>query len=373
MGDMEQLSSKVHELEHQLAETSMEVREVREDVREMRRLLEAFLSNKEMSSEGIANTNRRRPDWAEACREQQIAAPTAAVIPRDQRTEDENIKFPPLARDDVTNIIVEPAECAPLTKTGGLGDVAGALPKALARREHKVMVVAPQYGNYAEIQETGVRKRCKVEGQDIEVTFFQAYIDGMEFVFMDGPMFRNIEENIYGEGREDILKRMVLFGKAALEVLYCKHTRCILVIHNIAHQGCGPVRDFCYVDLPQNYFKLYDPGGGEHFNVLAAGLSAADRVVTVIHGYAWELETKEGGWGLHQIIQLYALNYGAIPVVHTAHGLRNSMKEQSEELIKDEDIVSVNHNTIEEVDEYPLNSSSGEEIEPTPHTFEEGT
>nr|DAD27413.1 TPA_asm: hypothetical protein HUJ06_028881 [Nelumbo nucifera] len=101
---------------------------------------------------------------------------------------------------------------------GGLGNVAGALPKALAQRGHKVMVVAPPYGNYTEIQETGVRKRCKVEGQDIEVIFFQAYIDDKDFVFMDNPMFCNIEEKIYGEGREDILKRMVLFGKAALEI-----------------------------------------------------------------------------------------------------------------------------------------------------------
>nr|DAD21471.1 TPA_asm: hypothetical protein HUJ06_022934 [Nelumbo nucifera] len=155
------------------------------------------------------------------------------------------------------NIILVPVECAPWSKTGGLGDVAGALPKALARRGHRVMVVAPRYGNYAEVQETGVYKRYKVDGQDMEVTFFQAYINGMDFVFMDSPMFRNIEKNIYGGGREDILKRMVLFCKAALEVLFCKYTRCVLVIHNIAH-----------------------PGGGEHFNIFAAGLKAANRVVT---------------------------------------------------------------------------------------------
>ncbi|XP_010276565.1 PREDICTED: WW domain-containing protein C660.06-like [Nelumbo nucifera] len=78
--------------------------------------------------------------------------------------------------------------------------------------------------------------------------------------------------------------------ETSLEVLFCKYTQCIPVIHNIAHRGCGPVRDFRYVDLPQNYFKLHDPGGGEHFKVLAAGLKAADRVVTVSHGYAWGLK-----------------------------------------------------------------------------------
>ena len=59
------------------------------------------------------------------------------------------------------------------------------------------------------------------------------------------------------------------------------------------------------MDLPDHYldlFKFYDPVGGEHFNIFAAGLKTADRVVTVSHGYAWELKTPEGGWGLHEII-----------------------------------------------------------------------
>ncbi|RZS25126.1 hypothetical protein BHM03_00058283 [Ensete ventricosum] len=71
---------------------------------------------------------------------------------------------------------------------------------------------------------------------------------------------------------------------------------------------CAPwskTDDFSYVDLPGHYmdfFKLYDPVGGEHCNIFAAGLKAADRLVTVSHGYAWELKTPEGGWGLHRII-----------------------------------------------------------------------
>ncbi|KAK3036624.1 hypothetical protein RJ639_030193 [Escallonia herrerae] len=256
----------------------------------------------------------------------------------------EDVKPPPLAGANVMKVILVAAECAPWSKTGGLGDVAGALPKALARRGHRVMVVAPFYGIYAEPQNTGIRKRYKVDGRDMEVTYFQAYIDNVDYVFIESPIFRNIENNIYGGNRMDILKRMVLFCKAAVEVPWhvpcggvcygdgnlvfiandwhtallpvylkayyrdnglMKYTRSVLVIHNIAHQGRGPVDDFSYVDLPPHYldlFRMFDPVGGEHFNIFAAGLKTADRIVTVSHGYAWELKTSEGGWGLHGII-----------------------------------------------------------------------
>ncbi|RDY10245.1 hypothetical protein CR513_05262, partial [Mucuna pruriens] len=251
---------------------------------------------------------------------------------------------PPLAGTNVMNVILVAAECAPWSKTGGLGDVVGSLPKALARRGHRVMVVTPRYGNYAEAQDTGVRKTYKVDGHDVEVKYFQAYIDGVDFVFIDSPIFHHLENNIYGGSRLDILKRMVLFCKAAVEVPWhvpcggvcygdgnlafiandwhtallpvylkayyrdqglMKYTRSVLVIHNIAHQGRGPVDDFFFVDLPEHHmdlFKLYDPIGGDHFNIFAAGLKTADRVVTVSHGYAWELKTSQGGWGLHGII-----------------------------------------------------------------------
>ncbi|KAL8471601.1 hypothetical protein ACS0TY_029015 [Phlomoides rotata] len=268
----------------------------------------------------------------------------ANVKAQDPTNEDE--KPPPLAGPNVMNIIMVASECAPWSKTGGLGDVAGALPKALAKRGHRVMVVAPRYGNYVEALDSGVRKYYKVDGQDMEVTYFHAYIDGVDFVFIESAMFRNIENNIYAGNRVDILKRMILFCKAAVEVpwlvpcggvcygdgnlafiandwhtallpVYLKayyrdnglmrYTRSVLVIHNIAHQGRGPVDDFKYADLPPHYidlFKLYDPLGGDHFNIFAAGLKTADRIVTVSHGYAWELKTSEGGWGLHDIIKM---------------------------------------------------------------------
>ncbi|KAI3799141.1 hypothetical protein L1987_34431 [Smallanthus sonchifolius] len=198
----------------------------------------------------------------------------------------EDVKSPPLAGPNVMNIILVAAECAPWSKT-----------------------------------------------------------DGVDFVFIENHMFHNLGSNIYGGNRTDILRRMVLFCKAAIEVPwhvpcggYCygdgnlvfiandwhtallpvylkayyhehglmQYARSVLVVHNIAHQGRGPVDDFSYVDLSPNYldlFKMYDPVGGEHFNIFAAGIKTAYRIVTVSRGYAWELKTTEGGQGLHGIIQ----------------------------------------------------------------------
>eukprot|EP00245_Coleochaete_scutata_P005457 TRINITY_DN1901_c0_g1_i1.p1 TRINITY_DN1901_c0_g1~~TRINITY_DN1901_c0_g1_i1.p1 ORF type:complete len:814 (+),score=169.55 TRINITY_DN1901_c0_g1_i1:89-2530(+) len=281
-----------------------------------------------------------------------VASPTQFVEKAPVRTKEDvdlekgpKEKPPPLAGENVMNVVVVASECAPWSKTGGLGDVVGALPKALARRGHRVMVVVPRYSNYDEAWETGVRKQYNIAGQDCEVGYFHGFIDGVDFVFVDHPSFHAASSNIYGGGREAVQFRMTLFNKAAIEVpwhvpcggitygdsnlvfiandwhtallpvylqaYYRDHgimnfARSILVIHNMAHQGRAPVVEFAKLGLPDHYldkFKLYDPVGGEHMNVLMAGLITAHRLVAVSHGYAWECQTAEGGWGLHNVMQ----------------------------------------------------------------------
>ena len=58
------------------------------------------------------------------------------------------------------SLVFVASEVAPWSKTGGLGDVMGSLPAALAERGHRVMVVAPRYGEYEDAVDTGVRRSC---------------------------------------------------------------------------------------------------------------------------------------------------------------------------------------------------------------------
>lgn len=242
-------------------------------------------------------------------------------------------------------VVLVGAECAPWSKTGGLGDVMGALPKALARRGHRVMVVAPRYGEYAEGWETGVRRQMRVFGGDQQIGYFHGYIDGVDYVFVDHPCFHNLGENIYGGDRMQIAFRCALLCKAALEAVWhvpcggvhygddnlvyiandwhtallpvylqahyrdhgqMMYARSLLVIHNIAHQGRGPMAELSQMEIPASYkemFRLDDPIGGEHMNIMKAGIITAHRVVAVSHGYARECQTQEGGWGLDQTLR----------------------------------------------------------------------
>ena len=65
------------------------------------------------------------------------------------------------------------------------------------------------------------------------------------------------------------------------------YARSLLVVHNVAHQGRGPMAELGNLEVPPNYteaFRLYDPIGGEHMNCMKAGFLTAHRLVAVSHG-----------------------------------------------------------------------------------------
>ena len=82
--------------------------------------------------------------------------------------------------------------------------------------------------------------------------------------------------------------------------------RSLFVIHNMAFQGRGPMDEFQDLQLPDKYkedFLLDDPFGGECMNCMQAGLRMATKVVAVSAGYAWEITTDMGGWGLAKLLR----------------------------------------------------------------------
>ncbi|CAJ1974406.1 unnamed protein product [Sphenostylis stenocarpa] len=255
------------------------------------------------------------------------------------------------------NICFVTAEAAPYSKTGGLADVCGSLPIALAARGHRVMVVTPRYihGTAEDDKFAGAvdLDRCtKVMcfGGAQEVGFFHEFREGVDWVFVDHPSFHR-PGNPYGDKFGtfgDNQFRFTLLSHAACEaplvlslggftygekclflandwhaslvpVLLAakyrphgvyKDARSILVIHNIAHQGVEPAITYANLGLPPEWYgalgwvfptwaRTHALDTGEAVNFLKGAIVTADRIVT---GYSWEITTSEGGYGLHELL-----------------------------------------------------------------------
>ncbi|KAL3653641.1 Pentafunctional AROM polypeptide [Castilleja foliolosa] len=258
------------------------------------------------------------------------------------------------------NIVFVTSEAAPYSKTGGLGDVCGSLPIALARRGHRVMVVSPRYQNgnqsdkkFANAVDTERRSKIYCFGDTQEVGFFHEYRAGVDWVFVDhtsyhrpgtpygdtygafgdnqfrftllchaaceAPLVLPLGGYTYGENCLFIandwhagLVPVLLAAKYRPYGVY-KDARSIIVIHNLAHQGVEPASSYKNLGLPPGWYKALewvfptwarthalDPG--EAVNVLKSAIVTADRIVTVSQGYSWEITTPEGGYGLNELL-----------------------------------------------------------------------
>lgn len=246
------------------------------------------------------------------------------------------------------NLVFVGAEVGPWSKTGGLGDVLGGLPPAMAANGHRVMTVSPRYDQYKDAWDTEVLVEIKVGDRIETVRFFHCYKRGVDRVFVDHPLFLEkvwgkTETKIYGpkagvDYKENQL-RFSLLCQAALEaprvlnlnsskyfsgpygedvvfiandwhtaLLPCylktmyksrgmyKNAKVALCIHNIAYQGRFTFGDFSLLNLPDqfkgsfDFFDGYDkPVKGRKINWMKAGILESDRVVTVSPYYAQEL------------------------------------------------------------------------------------
>ncbi len=251
------------------------------------------------------------------------------------------------------NIAFASSEVYPFAKTGGLGDVVGALPKVLHELGHDVKVFLPNYDhishqryfiNYChDIGEISVRVAGRVHG----VHLHMAYLPGSEVpvYFIDCPYFFH-RGMIYTNSLDED-ERFILFSKAVLEtiqrlqwkpdIIHCNDwqtgliplyikdnyswdklfmdTATVMTIHNIGYQGRFPETTVGKAEIRKELFYDNSPieVWGRHISFLKTGIMFADVVNTVSKTYAGEITTSEYGAGLEGSL-IYRINdfYGIL-------------------------------------------------------------
>ena len=234
-------------------------------------------------------------------------------------------------------ILFAASEVAPVSKTGGLADVACALPKALSRLGHDVRVVTPAW-------------RGTLQAFRALETVVEARVDGLRFVVREGrlepgstplwlvdcpELFVRAGSLYTGEdGREypDNARRFGLYGRLVAQLalglggsarrfdvvhLNDWHTALaaawlqqsisrpgiLFTIHNLAFQGNYPAGEAAALGLPPDWMS---PAGIEFHGQLSfmkAGLVHADAISTVSPTYAREILTPEFGAGMDGVLR----------------------------------------------------------------------
>lgn len=242
------------------------------------------------------------------------------------------------------------SEIYPLIKTGGLADVAGALPLALHGFGVETRTLVPAYP--AVIKEVGHKASKLYEFPDLlgtPATILHAKHAGLDLLLLDAPALFNRFGNPYnastGEGYSDNWHRFAALSKAASEIaggilgdwepdivhvhdwqaamtpVYMRFAPTpekpsVLTIHNIAFQGQFDPAIFPQLGLPAHAMAV---DGIEYYGsvgFLKGGLQTAWAVTTVSPTYAEEIQTSEFGMGLEGLISARA---------HTVHGIVNGI------------------------------------------------
>jgi starch synthase len=231
------------------------------------------------------------------------------------------------------------SECVPFSKTGGLADVIGALPPALASLGFKVTVFLPRY------RQTKL-DNPKTVIPSITVPFDDRYrfcsvVDGgvragVQFYFIDYPPYFD-REGLYGTplgDYHDNAERFALFCRAVLEaskilgspdILHChdwqtalipillktlydqdpafSSTPCIFTIHNLGYQGLFQPEILPLLMLPWDLFTMSKLEFYGKVNFLKGAISMADFITTVSKKYSQEIQTAEYGFGLEGVLR----------------------------------------------------------------------
>ncbi len=227
------------------------------------------------------------------------------------------------------------SEIVPLAKTGGLADVGGALPAALAEQGLDVCLAMPLYRSVSLAGARPVGKvRVPLGGETVEgmVVEGRAPDTHLPIWLIDQPRFFG-RDGLYGErgwDYPDNLARFAFFSRALLgwlstsawqpEVVHCNDWQTGLIpvllrvertasaataftIHNLAYQGTFPAAQFPLTGLPPSVFTMRGLEFWGQVNLLKGALYFADVLSTVSEMYAREIQTEEFGAGLDGVLR----------------------------------------------------------------------
>jgi starch synthase len=241
-------------------------------------------------------------------------------------------------------ILLASSEVAPFAKTGGLADVAGSLPKALAKLGHDVRVVLPKYrmvdAAKHQLQQVLASLPIPVAGRTENAAIWQGRIGPVPVYFIgnDGYYDRDTLYQTKGEDYPDNAERFALLSRAALEmartldfvpdIFHCNDWQTGLIptylrttfqgvgefqacgtlftVHNLGYQGLFGPEALAAANLGHD---LFNPFGIEFYgkvNFLKAGLVFADLINTVSRKYSQEIQTEEFGHGMEGVLRARA-------------------------------------------------------------------
>ncbi len=237
-------------------------------------------------------------------------------------------------------ILVIAAEAAPFAKTGGLADVIGSLPKALAALGHDVRVIMPAYGPIEQAARDG-RNGVRTGPVELRVPtgdgLLPAGVLESRLPGSDVPVYFVAERNLFARpdvyGYWDDPYRFAFFSRAALDLAIAalgwrpdivhahdwhaaasilwlatagqeddryRGIPSVITIHNLQHQGRAPRDILRYLGLGPG--SLREEAAGE-VNLLARAVFHATMVSTVSPTYAREILTPDGGAGLDGLLR----------------------------------------------------------------------
>ncbi len=248
-----------------------------------------------------------------------------------------------LAKGHKHKILIAASEIVPFAKTGGLADVAGALPKALKALGHDVRCVMPLY-SCVDREAYGIKDTGREAWIDIALCghragIMESVIPGTDIpvYFIENPEFFDREEiyrTPYGE-YWDNAERFMFFSRAVVEmikavdfkpdVIHCNdwHTSLIPVylktayawdrnvygntatvfsIHNIAYQGVFDRSKLSHAGLPDSLYNMHEMEFYGGVNFMKGGAAFSDIVSTVSRRYCEEVKTPEFGYGLDGLL-----------------------------------------------------------------------